>query len=486
MKKNLLALVLCMGFGFITAQAADPKTDSFNYPDRMDGKYSLKNNWIFSSTEGNYNTGADLIAAGNSTRGMVSKDGKLYFSSRDGGNKLIEVDGKTGKKIKDIKLPANAFTYLGKTKDGKNDSTWTVGLACNDIQKDAAGNLLVCNLLTSASGVFQVWRVNPQDGSAVLVLHTVPKVNNSLGDEAKVRFDAFGVFGDLSKDGYILAQNASEMNTFRWDVTDGKADPEASIFDIDVSETSYFKGLTNPGSAPRVYPISDTHYYMDGNTTLVTLLQMDTDAGKATVADGFYNKPSALFDSITPPVADPKEKWEMNQGHNGMMNFQVGDQHFVVMAATNTAKAPASSFRLFKYANKNKAFSGLDCLWTFPAAGMGATSDAYRTAVPNVEVNGNKATIYLYVGENGYASYEFTVKDGNNVAQLNNDAVKVSVKGKTVELSPEVASLLVYSASGALVTSAQHVSEIRLESGMYLIKATTYAGEIAIHKVVVR
>ena len=128
----------------------------------------------------------------------------------------------------------------------------------------------------------------------------------------------------------------------------------------------------------------------------------------------------------------------------------------------------------------------MDCLWTFPAAGMGATSNPYRTAVPSVEVNGSKATIYLYVGENGYASYEFTVKNGNNVAQLNNDAVKVNVKGKTVELSPEVASLAVYSASGALVASAQQVSEVTLESGMYVIKATTYAGETAIHKVVVR
>jgi hypothetical protein len=58
------------------------------------------------------------------------------------------------------------------------------------------------------------------------------------------------------------------------------------------------------------------------------------------------------------------------------------------MAATNTAGTPPSSFRLFKFADANKAFTGLDCLWTFPMKGMGGSSNAYRTAMPAVEVNG--------------------------------------------------------------------------------------------------
>ena len=70
-------------------------------------------------------------------------------------------------------------------------------------------------------------------------------------------------------------------------------------------------------------------------------------------------------------------------------------------------------------------------MWYFPANGFGSASNGCRTAVPSVEVNGNKATIYLYANDNGYGVYEFTVGDGGSAVE-NVEAVEVGAK-KVVE-----------------------------------------------------
>ena len=74
-------------------------------------------------------------------------------------------------------------------------------------------------------------------------------------------------------------------------------------------------------------------------------------------------------------------------------------------------------------------------MWYFPANGLGNASNGCRTAVPSVEVDGNKATIYLYANDNGYAVYEFTVGDDvidavENIEGTENGARKVVENGQ--------------------------------------------------------
>jgi len=133
----------------------------------------------------------------------------------------------------------------------------------------------------------------------------------------------------------------------------------------------------------------------------------------------------------------------------------------------------------------------MECLWTFPAAGMGATSNSYRTAVPSVEVNEETgiATLYVYTGENGYGVYEFQgVAKGNKVNNVyNNAAVEVLVNNNTLRLSEEVAHVALFSITGQLIAEANNVRSIDVASkGVFVLKATTYAGEKAAHKVVVK
>ena len=134
-----------------------------------------------------------------------------------------------------------------------------------------------------------------------------------------------------------------------------------------------------------------------------------------TLADDFINSPSGVN-----VVNNEGDTCEMNVGHNGLCEFQVGDEYFMVMAATNTVGTPASAFALYKFADASKSFTGLEPLWYFPANGMGSATNGFRTAVPSVEVNGTKATIYLYAGDNGYAVYEFTGKEAGGSVDIEN------------------------------------------------------------------
>lgn len=480
MKKQVLfgIALLCSAF-LSNVRAADPTVDPATYAPRGEnGEYTFENKWLYSANRGNYNTGDDFIGPSGYVRGMAAKDGKMLFIDRE--NKQITVvNGETGLKEAPIVLASNIFTYMGKNKAGTADSMYVAGtLPFNDIKIDNAGNVLLGNCITSNLGRFQIWKVNLNDGTGTLVIDQ-PDLKD-LFDDATIRFDAFGVYGDVNNDAIIMAQNQLAMETYKWTITDGvvAGDPEVIYIDI-VTAGTYLTGMGNPGTAPQVFPVDENYYYLDGNATYPTLIDMDGN-----IIDGFYNNPSALVDEIT----SPGESWQMNQGHNGIAEFQVGDEYFVVMAATNTAGTPPSTFRLFKFADAGKAFEGLQCLWTFPQEGMGATSNPYRTAVPAVEVENNIAKIYVYTGENGYGVYEFKVGGASGIKDPKQNGGKISVVGDIIKfLEGPVSTVSVYGVTGQLVTKATNVESITVpQGGVYVVKATTMNGETAIQKVIVK
>jgi hypothetical protein len=94
----------------------------------------------------------------------------------------------------------------------------------------------------------------------------------------------------------------------------------------------------------------------------------------------------------------------------GVQEFQIGNEYFFIMIATHTTSDVPQAFALYKFNDIALGFDSLEPLWYFPAKGLGSAFNGVRTAVPTVEVNGNKATIYLYAQNNGYAVYELEVK----------------------------------------------------------------------------
>lgn len=448
-----------------------PRPDSYKYP-VLEDKYSLTSKWLVSAHLDNL--GANPIGKKDFVRGMLAKGGKMYFVDRDN-KQLVVLDGATGKRLEPIKLAEDVFTY--KDADGEVKQAGT--LPFNDIKLDNAGNVLLGNCATSVKEMFQIWKVDLATGEGKLVLEEMLMENPDFVESA-VRFDAFGVYGDVDGDAIILASNANAMEVYKWTIEDGVAG-KAEMIEIDVSvEGTYLTNLENPGTAPQVFPLDFNYFYLDGNETLPTLIDMDGN-----VIDGFYENPAAEVDTTT----KPGEEWKINKGHNGLIEFELGGEYFFLIAGTNTVGVPPSTFRLYKWEDGVKAFSGIQPMWTFPADGMGAETNSYRTAVPSVEVDEEAgiATLYLYTGENGYGVYEFSTNATSVRNTYNNDAVNVRVDGKTLLLSEEVASVSVYTVTGQLIAQAERAASLNVaERGIYIVKATTLQGETAVHKVLVK
>lgn len=472
-KINLKAVVSYDGGLQLVASTPDitaapvPNPDPATYAAMGDGKYTLTNKWLVSNNMDNFI--ANRIGIADHVRGMAAKDGKMYFIDRNL-EQLTVIDGENGDRLAPVPLASNIFTYT----DGEGETRTAGALPFNDIKIDNAGNVLLGNCITSVEGVFQIWKVDVETGEGELILQDILK-ENEYYEEETVRFDAFGVYGDVDGDAIIMAANASAMQAYKWEISGGTAG-EAEAIDIDiVEEGTYLTGLENPGSAPQIFPIDEDYFYLDGNATLPTLIDMEGN-----ILDGFFNSPVEVEDWNT--------GLDRKQGHNGVVEFEVGGEYFLLMAYTNTLGDPPSAFRLFKFKDANKEFKDIEGLWVFPAAGMGTASNAYRTAVPTVVVDGDVATFYLYTGENGYGVYEFTVGDETSVKNnYGETAIKLSLIGRTLDFNEVIADVSVYSVTGQLVAQDKNVSTLQLTSGgVYLVKATKQNGETGVVKLIVK
>ena len=157
------------------------------------------------------------------------------------------------------------------------------------------------------------------------------------------------------------------------------------------------------------------------------------------------------------------------------------------MASSNTDGTPASTFRLFQFADASKAFTGLTTLWTFPQAGMGNASNSYRTAMPAVEVVGDIAKIYVYYGENGYGMYEFNTATPTSTAKFEESNISLNVFGKTIRFSQEIAQVEILNTAGQRMLSAINVSELELnQGGVYIVNITDKTGARKMQKVVIQ
>jgi len=481
-KKVLFGFALLCGVFLTNVMAAEPSVDPATYAPRgANGEFTLASKWLYSAKRQNYKVAADLIAPANTARGMALKDGKMLFIDRSN-KRIVVVNGTTGVKEAPVNLASNLFTYMGRNKSNTADSLWTAGLwGFQDIKVDNAGNVLVGNIITSNTGRFQVWKVDMNTGAGTLVIDQA-NLATLYPLATSMRFDAFGVWGDVNSKAVIMAANAANpaMEVYRWEITNGVVAAAPELIELDNSEATGadFAKMTNLGSAPQVFPLDENYFYVDGNATFPTLVDRDGN-----VVDGFSKNVAALKDEITIPGTT----LTMVTAQNGVAEFEVGGKYFMVMASSNTDKVPPSAFRLFQFADGNKAFSGLTCLWTFPQEGMGDVSNTYRVAMPCVEVSGNKAKIHVYVGENGYGMYEMTVANTPVDQVFDNSAVTVSVSGKTINLSEMVSTINVYNYAGQLIARDSKVSSIDIDaSGLYIVKATTVNGITAVHKVVIK
>ena len=367
------------------------KKEQYVYPVRHD-KYYLENNWGITNTEGNY--AANKPGNTGYVRGMAVKDGIMYFINRETAS-LTRVDMATGEMLDPIKITGEHLFEV------EQDGEWVSGvtLPYNDIHFDQAGNCLIGGC-TYGTQTFFIYEVNLKTGVATEVIRERLYDNPNFLDN-DYRFDAFGVAGDVNGNGVIMAADANgSFDVYRWLIKGGKPQAGERLSMNDIGN-SLFANVSGWGMAPQIFPRDEegSFFYVDGFNTLPILF--NEEGG---LVDDFIN---CTYGTIV--TNNPGEKIKMATGHNGVVEFKIAGEYFLIMAATNTAHSVPSSYALYKFADANRNFSGLEPLWYLPTQGMGSVTNAARVAVPSVQVNGNTATIALYTMDNGYATYTFTV-----------------------------------------------------------------------------
>ena len=373
--------------------------DPYNYPVRGEGKYTLENKWVISNQMDNF--ASNMPGADQKVRGMAAKDGIMYFINQAG--YLVRVDGATGAMLDPLYITGDHL-FQAQGEDGTWSSAVTYGF--NDIKFDSEGHCLISGLTTNSQH-FMVYEVDIETGAATIIIDERLQDNPDYADAA-FRFDAFGVNGDVHGNACIMAADATgTFDVYRWLIIDGEVQPGEAISmllnpAVDKTLALNAEGglVAGWGTAPQIFPQSEdgSLFYVDGFNTLPMLFD---DGGS--LVDDFYYCPTGVQ-----MWNNPGDTTKLAVGLNGLQEFQVGNDYFLVMIATHTPSTPPQAFGLYKFADEARSFSGLEPLWYFPAAGIGSASNGVRTAVPTVEVKGNVATIYLYGQNNGYAVYTLT------------------------------------------------------------------------------
>ena len=413
-----------------------PKKDAFEYPVRHE-KYTLTNNWVISNMEDNF--AGNKPGSTDYVRGMAAKDGIMYFINRET-ESIVPVVGATGEMLDPIKIKGDhLFQKVTGTDSITGEPIYGAGttLPFNDIKFDQAGNCLIgaCVSASAACQPFFIYTVDLKTGEAKELINDVlwdnPRYEGASGtlDSLVFRFDAFGVAGDVTKDGVVMAADATSNNwlVYRWLIKDGVAGQGEQIAVMLDEETdkSLYLGAAGFGTAPQIFPQDEVGelFYVDGFNMLPMLFYGTPQEG-ATLQDDFINVPSGTKVWNNDTIS-------MNTGHNGLIEFQVGEEYFLLITATNTATTPASSFALYKFADEDRYFSGMEPLWYFPAKGMGTSTNGCRTAVPSVDVvDDHTAVLYLYTNNNGYAAYTLSIAPETGFKNV--ESVKVGAK-KVVE-----------------------------------------------------
>lgn len=408
--------------------------EDFTYPVRSNGRYALKNNWVISNMEDNY--AANKPGSNDYVRGMAAKDGKMYFINRETMS-IVRVDGKTGNMLDPIVLQGTDTLFKSATVDSVGNKVWSDGttLPFNDIKFDQAGNCLIGACMTGATKcqTFYIYVVDLATGVCTKLIEDVLWENPGL-DQVQFRFDAFGAAGDVTKNGVVMAADANgSWNVYRWLITDGVAgegEQVAVLLDPAVDQSLYINAA-GYGTAPQIFPQDEegSLFYVDGFNTLPMLFYGNPDEG-AVLIDDFINVPTGV--KVWNNAGDTIS---MNANFNGLVEFQVGEEYFLLMVAANNTHSVPTTYALYKFADADRAFSGMTPLWYFPHNGLGTTTIGCRTATPSVDVvSETEATLYLYATNNGYAAYTLTIDPSieDNTAVEDIEAVKVGAE-KVIE-----------------------------------------------------
>jgi hypothetical protein len=328
---------------------------------------------------------------GNTTeRGMAHHDGHLYIVSRRlTPHQLLVLDAETGNLVDSIQIDTTAV----------RGGTFSV----NDIAITPSGKILLANLATNThTQPFTVY-VMENDGmgnydvSTLLAWHSQDTIN---GEEQPFRRlgDGFAFFGDVGEgeNGYILVGDANaaavEPMVYRWNVQNGEVTdtvPEVIVLQ-EVFPAPQEGQAPKLGITPRLYPLDNDRFWADGHSTYPAL----------------YNMQGEMLSSFS------GEFHPLMAGISGVVFFTFQGHDFILTPATNhvpPAGASAGMFQLFRIPEAGAEEA--DSIAIFPERGLGANTNASYASPMAVDVQENRAVMFILSPNNGLAAFELTLQE---------------------------------------------------------------------------
>ena len=342
--------------------------DTYNM---IDG-YRLTNLWVRSIKDEYDNITFD--GDGLMNRGITARDGHVLMIGRSAGASDADVyiahyDGATGERIKTVPVDeaVQALYYPG-----------------NDILLDAAGNVVVTNLvLQIGSQPIRVFQVDPDTGAATL------RASLTASGTSTTRIDHCNVLGDVSSNKFwVMAAMSSGTLIIRWTVQNGEV-TETKIVNV---KARYPSGASNFGLAPRIYPVSETEAWVSGGSTHLTLYNLNN---------------GSIIDSFSYNTGIEPEGTESN----GAAFFELGDANYLLYSYTDFRSEVGHRFALAVNRDGDTALEGYNPMWVFPERGLGGfnsqTWDAPCVTTPGARAG--ERNLYVYVPGNGLAAYTLSL-----------------------------------------------------------------------------
>lgn len=431
-------------FSFIT-----PKKNVGNFEDGYNivkdpaeyvasANFEIQNLWMRSVREDMDNF--PVIELGKNNRGVAATADYIYVSGRSGSSSdatcyLQAYNAATGEHEHDVIISDNArCSYY----------------PCNDVFTDSKGNVCISNLVLNVSTTpLKIHRIDTATGQATEVA--------SLTASSAGRIDHAAVYGDVTSGNFtVFAAVASNKRVYRWKVSDGNAVQD----EITVSEFSP-ASANGFGIAPRVRPVSDDLFYLDG-----------------------ANTQAALYDFSTGKIVD--ELSDANAAAtvtgNGVAAFTLGNDNFLLYSCDS------HSGEGYKHAlltsTSDKIMSTGSRLWTLPEGSMGNVNSSTMSSPADVYVvDDNTARLYVYTPGNGLAAYQLTRRT-EGVSDVENDHVVAwRMYSNVIVFDEAVDFIKAYNLAGMEVASAASASELALPSaGNYIVVTPNGAFKVSVNQ----
>ena len=378
-------------FTMATSGSSTPSTPTNvvkdpNTYDNVNG-YSIESLWMYSVNTSNFPT-----QLGGDQRGMAYYNGKVYVIQRD--NKLLEFSSETGEYIRTITLTGDCST------DANGN---TLNYKCQDLIVDAGNHLCVSSMtLDCSTSPLTVCTIDVNTGATTRVF----SMTCSLGG----RIDFAAIRGDVTTAGCeIWAAVANTNYVYRWTLNTSTYWAVAYT----TIGTYYPSSMSSNSTAPRIMPISNTQFILDGHNSAPALLTFNASS-TATYVDGFGSNTS---------IAPTANNW------NGVSQATLnGTPIFAYVSGIS----PNTFTIVTNPSNFN--FSRMSKLWTVPANGLGSEANTYITSKPMLVNNSDgSVTMYIYTPNNGIAAYKLSTKSSSTVTpQLDAVSLSTPVGGTTV------------------------------------------------------